>query len=156
MNAIAFTRETEQKIPELTNQSDWNYSSALCLHILGDNLQEALRRYDLAVEQGFDEFWVKYNRGSLYAKLGNTDQAKEDLMRAVELKPEHGGPQQVLQQLALMDRSQETLRTTGSPARTPSNLIAAENADLAVSVLELERKKDLLEQRIGYLEDNRL
>ena len=104
-NAMAFTKQTEQQRPELTEQGDWNYLSALCIHNLGTDLQEALRRYDLALEQGFDEFWIKYNRGSLYAKLGNTEKAKEDLMRAVELRPEHQGAQQVLQHLPVKNKT---------------------------------------------------
>ena len=104
-NAITFIDQTEQKRPELTKDDDWNYLSALCLHKLGINMEEAIRRYDLALEQGFDEFWVKYNRGSLYAKLGNTEQAKEDLMRAVELKPEHQGVRQVLQHLPVRNKT---------------------------------------------------
>jgi glycosyltransferase involved in cell wall biosynthesis len=102
--AAALAKLLEQQNPELLKTADWNYYSAYCLHNLGINLDEALSRYDLALEQGFDEFWVKYNRGSLYAKLGNNEQAKEDLMRAMQLKPEHQGPQQVLQQLLTQNK----------------------------------------------------
>jgi Flp pilus assembly protein TadD len=83
----------------LPKDSELNYLFALCLHIQNKDLELAMKHYNLALQYGFDEFWVKYNRGSLYAKLGNTEQAKADLMRAVELKPENQGPQQVLQHL---------------------------------------------------------
>jgi peptidoglycan/xylan/chitin deacetylase (PgdA/CDA1 family) len=83
----------------LPKDPELNYLFALCLHIQNKDLKLAMKHYDLALQYGFDEFWVKYNRGSLYEKLGNTEQAEADLMRAVELKPKHQGAQQILQHL---------------------------------------------------------
>ncbi|HYX48812.1 MAG TPA: tetratricopeptide repeat protein, partial [Ktedonobacteraceae bacterium] len=80
----------------LPKDPELNYLFALCLHVQNKDLELAMKHYDLALQQGFDEFWVKYNRGSLYAKLGNTEQAKKDLMRAVELNPDHGAAMKLL------------------------------------------------------------
>jgi Flp pilus assembly protein TadD len=89
----------------LPKDSELNYLFALCLHIQNKDLELAMKHYNLALQYGYDEFWVKYNRGSLYAQLGNTEEAKADLMRAVELKPEHQGPQQVLQHLPVQNKT---------------------------------------------------
>jgi FkbM family methyltransferase len=85
----------------LPKDPELNYLFALCLHIQNKDLELAMNHYDLALQYGFDEFWVKYNRGSLFAKLGNNEQAKEDLMRAVELEPGHDGARKTLESLAL-------------------------------------------------------
>ena len=73
----------------------------MSLHNLQTNLIEALNRYDLALEYGFDEFWVRYNRGSLHAQLGNIEEARTDLERATELNPEHKDASEILRQLSL-------------------------------------------------------
>lgn len=49
-------------------------------------------------------------------------------MHAVELKPEHQGAQQVLQQLTVMERSKETRGRARDQGRTRPGLITAENA----------------------------
>ncbi|MDQ6862664.1 MAG: tetratricopeptide repeat protein, partial [Thermoproteota archaeon] len=46
-----------------------------------------LQHYNLALENGFDEFWVKYNRGSLLTQLGNLDAALVDIRHALDLRP---------------------------------------------------------------------
>jgi glycosyltransferase involved in cell wall biosynthesis len=98
--AAALSQSLELQIPELLKGAEWNYLSAFLLHQLQVNTEEALHRYDLALEHGFDEFWVRYNRGSLHAKLGNLEQARADLKRALELKPDHEGAKQMLAQLS--------------------------------------------------------
>lgn len=69
------------------NEPEWNYLLAFCLHQLGREWPRALKHYELALTYGFDEFWVRYNRGSLHSALGNCDAACADLERAVELQP---------------------------------------------------------------------
>lgn len=78
---------------------EWNYLAGFCLHMTGKNLREALRYYNLALDLGFDEFWIRYNRGSLYLRLGDTSAAKADLQRAMELCPQHPGPKVLLENL---------------------------------------------------------
>ncbi|HEX5359047.1 MAG TPA: sulfotransferase domain-containing protein, partial [Candidatus Nitrosotalea sp.] len=62
-----------------------HYLTAVCLHKLQLDYKIALEHYNKALENGFDESWVRYNRGRLYIKLGDLDIAISDLRRAVEL-----------------------------------------------------------------------
>jgi FkbM family methyltransferase len=78
-----------------------NYLFAFLLHIQNKDLERAMKHYDLALAQGCDYFWIRYNRGSLHAKLGNIEQATIDLIRATELNPAHHGAQEVLRQLTV-------------------------------------------------------
>lgn len=48
----------------------WNYYYALSLHMLKKDMQKALHYYNVALDNGFEEFWVKYNRGSLLYDFG--------------------------------------------------------------------------------------
>lgn len=75
------------------------YLLAYCLHSLGREREQALRYYTLALEGGFAEFWVRYNRGALLADMGRADDALVDLQRATQLDPSHAGAQEVLKQL---------------------------------------------------------
>lgn len=96
----ALTYSTKYYPQGRVDHPEWNYLIAFCLHLLEKDLERALELYTKALEQGFDEFWVRYNRGLLQAKLGYIDPARDDLIRAVGLKPEHEGARQVLQQLS--------------------------------------------------------
>jgi polysaccharide pyruvyl transferase WcaK-like protein len=60
------------------------YEEAFCLHQLRRN-EEALDYYQKALDSGFDEFWVRYNRGQLHITIGNNDEAIKDLRKAYEL-----------------------------------------------------------------------
>jgi len=73
-----------------------NYLLAFCLHQLRSDDARALFLYDAALRSGFDEFWVRYNRGSLLLALGRREEARDDLRRAVQLNPQHAGAGQVL------------------------------------------------------------
>ena len=68
----------------------WNYLYALGLHELrGERYaHKALHHYNLALDNGFDEFWVRYNRGSLLAETGEKRAAVADLERALALNPQ--------------------------------------------------------------------
>jgi tetratricopeptide (TPR) repeat protein len=79
---------------------EFNYLMAFCLHMQSKDLARALLHYSLALEQAYDEFAVRYHRGLLHVKMGNVEQARIDLMRAVELKPDNEGARQALQQLS--------------------------------------------------------
>jgi MoaA/NifB/PqqE/SkfB family radical SAM enzyme len=74
------------------------YHLAFSLHMEGEK-KEALKYYDLALKKGMEEFWVRYNRGSLYLALGEYEKAHTDLSRAIELKPDHEGVRTVMGQL---------------------------------------------------------
>ena len=67
--------------------ADIIYKMAFSYHQAGDS-EHALKYYNMALEKGFSEFWVRYNRGQLYASLENRDKAKTDLIKAYKLNPE--------------------------------------------------------------------
>lgn len=81
------------------HNAEWHYLAGFCLHMTKRDAQKALQHYDLSLQYGFDEFWVRYNRGVLCTQLGQSEQALEDLKRAVTLNPTHTGAQHVLQHL---------------------------------------------------------
>lgn len=81
------------------NEPEWNYLFAFCLHMQKKDLDKVLWYYNRALGLGFYEFWVRYNRGSLHMELGNLEEARADLERAVELNPEHLGASKRLQEL---------------------------------------------------------
>ena len=98
-NAMTLIRSVEKELKEPPIEPKWNYLTAFCQHNLQINLHDAINRYNVALEHGYYEFWVRYNRGSLHAQLGNIEQARADLLRAVELNPAHEGAKHVLQQM---------------------------------------------------------
>ena len=89
-------KENEKAIPllkklvsDFSRDAEYCYYYAFCLHQSNLNTQTALFYYDRALKFGFDEFWVRYNRGHLYMRLGNNELAKYDLKKALELKPNY-------------------------------------------------------------------
>jgi tetratricopeptide (TPR) repeat protein len=88
----------EKLADEETDQAMTVYRLAYCCHAVHEN-KAALKYYDHALRLGFSEFWVKYNRGSLYADIGQKAEALADMRRAVELVPSHEGARQVLNSL---------------------------------------------------------
>ena len=54
-------------------QARINYLTAYCLHSSNIDLKRALHNYNLALENGYQEFWVLYNRGALYMELGDIE-----------------------------------------------------------------------------------
>jgi tetratricopeptide (TPR) repeat protein len=77
------------------------YLTAYCLHMSNIDLTRALHNYNLALEEGFPEFWVFFNRGDLYMRLGDIEAARIDLDRAVALDPKHEGAKQLRDDLFL-------------------------------------------------------
>jgi tetratricopeptide (TPR) repeat protein len=71
-----------------------NFLTAYCLQCLWIDPERALDNYNLALENGYDEFAVLYNRGALNVKLGDIEAARTDLDRAASLKPDHDGVKQ--------------------------------------------------------------
>jgi tetratricopeptide (TPR) repeat protein len=78
---------------------EWNYLTAFCLQITNREKEKALEYYNKALSLDYNEFWVRYNRGSLYFRLGKIDDAKKDLLRAIDLNPSNEGPKDVLKLL---------------------------------------------------------
>jgi MoaA/NifB/PqqE/SkfB family radical SAM enzyme len=71
------------------------YEYAYCLHVVGTELEKAVEWYNIALEKGFDEYWVCYNRSDAYKKLGMQDEAKIDADRAQELRKQMDGENDV-------------------------------------------------------------
>ncbi len=73
---------------------------ARALHKTGQKSDEALDRYRIAIENGFpNPFIIHFNRGSLYLKLGNLEEAKKEFESALNLKPEHEGTKRKLEKM---------------------------------------------------------
>jgi hypothetical protein len=94
--ALALLTETEQDCEH--RGAEEAYLNAYCYHRLGF-LSQAEACYSQALTRGYDEFWVKYNRGALYLEMGDRVRSYEDLSRARELNPQHPGVNWYLQKL---------------------------------------------------------
>jgi len=77
----------------------WQFLLGFCLHRLGGEPARILWHYELALQNGFPEFWVRYHRGCLYHQLGRREAALMDLERAAALNPAHQGVRDLLAQL---------------------------------------------------------
>jgi len=88
-----------EEIPLDSNNPEGHYYFALALHTTGKDYLKALRHYTKALEQGFEPFWVYYNRGSLYNILGETKKAFDDLKNAEKIDPAHKGVKSILSQI---------------------------------------------------------
>jgi len=81
------------------NDAELIYHLAYCYQMINKN-EEALKYYEYALEKGFSEFWIRYNRGSLLQSIGEYEYARNDLEKAVNLQPDHEGARKMLQQLS--------------------------------------------------------
>lgn len=86
----------EELSSEQPTNSEYHYMLAFCMHRLKKDANVALDHYNKALENGFDEFWVRYNRGSLHFELNNIDKAIKDLQKALDLVPNHPGVKYIL------------------------------------------------------------
>lgn len=76
-----------EQILEKCEDAEMEYLLALILQLKKQMPEKSLECYSLALKHGFDEFWVRYNRGQLYATLGNIELSIIDLERALVLHP---------------------------------------------------------------------
>jgi FkbM family methyltransferase len=88
--------QIEQLLSSFPKDAKLNYYYAFCLHMMKVDPDKALRYYSIALENGFDEYWVKYNRGSLLEQRGEIEGAMNDIKRALELKPGDFGATTIL------------------------------------------------------------
>jgi len=84
--------EIYERIKDLPIDSDnasLQYYLALSLHHTHSTarIDEALVRYDKALENGFEKFMIYSDRGFLYHLAGDMKNARKDLLLAFELKP---------------------------------------------------------------------
>lgn len=76
-----------EQILKNSEDAEMEYYLAFILQSKREMLDKSLKYYDLAMKHGFDEFWIRYNRGQLYVMLGSTDLAIIDLEQALTLHP---------------------------------------------------------------------
>ena len=68
-----------------------NYCLAFSYQMSRLSYEKALAHYNKALELGYSEFWVRYNRGGVYLELRDREKAKVNWLRARELNPDHAG-----------------------------------------------------------------
>ena len=66
--------------------AEWNYLSGFAAHMTGRH-REAIPLYGRALEQGFDAFWVYYNRGQALLSCGEAERGRKDLEAARAVDP---------------------------------------------------------------------
>lgn len=71
------------------------YELAFALHQC-QKYEDSIRYYDLALQKGFDEFWIRYNKGQLLCQIGREKEGKEELLSAFEINPKHEGIRSLL------------------------------------------------------------
>jgi tetratricopeptide (TPR) repeat protein len=69
--------------------AEFNYLLGFCLHNQQKDYDKVLALYSIALEYGFDPFWVRYNRGVLYKQLNKWNEAHTDIRLAFQLDPTH-------------------------------------------------------------------
>jgi len=92
-------RHLRKLLPTDPENGRLNYLYGFCLHHSKMDYKSALHHYNVALNNGFDEFWVRYARGSLFYILADYDLAREDLDKATSLKPGHQGARLILEQI---------------------------------------------------------
>ncbi len=81
------TKQLKDLLKKIPSHARMNYLYALSLHLQDKELKKALHHYNLALDNGFDEYWVKYNRGSLLGDLGQIDAALADVEALQKIRP---------------------------------------------------------------------
>lgn len=88
-----------EQILDKYEDAEMEYFLAFILQSKKQMPDRSLEHYTLALKHGFDEFWIRYNRGQLYVTLGNIDLAIVDLERALMLHPSDENIPQLLNNL---------------------------------------------------------
>lgn len=86
-NEFEKTKQLKDLLKKIPSHARMNYLYALSLHLQNKDLKKALHHYNLALDNGFEEYWVKYNRSSLLGDLGQVDAALADVESLQRLKP---------------------------------------------------------------------
>ena len=74
---------------------EWDYLSAFAAHMTGRHA-ESIPLYGRALEGGFDEFWVRYNRGQAHLSAGDAERGIQDLEAALAIDPAHADARKLL------------------------------------------------------------
>ena len=94
-DAVRFLTTVAEEEPGMAEAA---YSLAFSYQGAGEQAK-AIAMYTRALELGYAEFWVRYNRGAAYLDLGDKEKARRDLLRARELDSSHAGVRQLLTRL---------------------------------------------------------
>jgi FkbM family methyltransferase len=86
-NDFGKIRHLKELLKREPGHARMNYLYALSLHLQNKDLKKALYHYRLALDNGFDEYWVRYNRSSLLADLGQVEAALADVEILQRLRP---------------------------------------------------------------------
>jgi hypothetical protein len=78
----------EQLIEVASDNAEVNYLLAIVLRDEGVQRQRAVGLFNAALGLGFDEFWVRYNRGVLLRDMGDRERAAEDFSVAAGMRPD--------------------------------------------------------------------
>ena len=92
-------RIIDKLISNKPHDAQWNYYKAFWMQCLGKDSQDAVKHYSIALDNGAEEFWVRYNRGRLFRHLRDTEKAYTDLQRAVLLYPTHQSAHKLLDKM---------------------------------------------------------
>jgi tetratricopeptide (TPR) repeat protein len=95
------------------------YLLGYCMQALRQDKATALRHYAAALESGFDEFWVRYNRGQLLLSCGDYASGIADLERACFLRPDDCGAKGAFEYWAAQDSAKDAsvLNCAAAPAQ---------------------------------------
>jgi tetratricopeptide (TPR) repeat protein len=102
INAKAYRealKMTDALLRQDTDNAHWNYYQAFCLQQIGKDPRQAIKHYSIALDRGFSEFYIRYNRGSLLSRIGELEEANKDILIALELRPDHRGAKGVLERI---------------------------------------------------------
>ena len=94
LRALATIDEERPAIPEI------DYCYAFTLHISGKDPTKAIALYSRALQNGYAEFWIRYNRGSAFLLINDKENARRDLVVARKLNPSHPGLTELLDRLS--------------------------------------------------------
>ena len=103
------------KATRVEARGEREYLLGYCMQALRQDKATALRHYAAALESGFDEFWVRYNRGQLLLTGGDYASGIADLERACFLRPDDCGAKDAFQYWTAQDAS--VLNCAAAPAQ---------------------------------------
>lgn len=108
------TAQVKELLKRLPDHPRLNYLYALSLQLQQKDTKKSLHHYNLALSNGFDEYWVKYNRCMLLADLGDIDAALADAERLQSLKPTEQEAMTILNRIRGL--AQKQTKRPASPA----------------------------------------
>src|SRR5207253_2711176 len=93
---------------------------------------------------GYDEFWVRFHRGTLYLKIGELEKAATELEQAIKLKPSDEATEAALKEI-------ENLQTKRRLERIDKMVLDEKDYANAITEIEDLLKKLPSDPRLNYL-----